>query len=995
MINPFSYNYYKNLKRPHVYLSYPNRKQICEIPVYDFETDIIANSANRGSFKVYRYRDSIQIDHYDDIQLGMYLYIDGLSWFIISDIKKNNEGFNEYLEITYIQIEHMLSQTYLTSFGSLGTESDEQGGLDRYCLYNTADQSHSILHIFNKKNPAWSIGYVDSDISTEYRNFQEESVDSYLFLTENVSKTYECVFLFDPDSMEVAVSKLENLGKNTDITLSYRNFVKSIEQASNDSDIKTVLTVSGGNDSRTNTPLGIIDVNISGTNQIYNFSYYLHMMSEELQNKLSQYEEKCKENTPAYQEKLNKLGTLYLELNNLKYRIPENINSTDWTEFGETGLQNKEQEYWQRMSLYVGKDDDYSLTQYNSYKPIHDAIERELGKRKEEIASKESEISTCKNQIDELVVRIDEFLGEQLYKELSLYVKEDTLTDDSFVATEIMTDAEILAMQESLLSHAKSELSRVCYPKFELDIDLINFTVDCNYKEFTDQLEMFNIIHIRFEENDAVLDARLLKLHINWDDPSDFKATFSNRNSLEETFGLFEEVVKQTENNSSSLSYGVGAWSNAAIVSPEIRNYMNSVFDASKQMLQNSDNQEVRIDRTGMLVKKWDSDNESFDPGQLWVTNGGLFITRDAWDTVSLALGYTKIGNDYFYGLCCESLVGKFVLSSNLYISNDSGTYTMDKDGLTAKNGSYQVRINPSTPDDIFNISIDNKNLLYIDADNKKLKFEGDIESISGHIANFTITENNLISGGVGLCSLTNPGEVAIWAGNANKVSAPFRVTNRGKIICSDIEVTGGQMNIGGGNSSFGVSKDGVLTAKNVNITGTITATAGKIGSFSIVGNDLSSNSKKTKVQWGEFYIDGDEMFIGGVRVDNTGIDMGYIGALDYAHWETTTGKIYANELYSTDDDWWEDWGLFKTVKELWNYVHSGAWNPCGSDSCGDSGGGCGKGDGCDCETCSGNDCSSYDSCVQTCDGSSGCNSCNNTVCSGDGCDGAEGPGCV
>ncbi len=995
MIKPFSYNYYKNLKRPHVYLSYPNRTQICELPVYEFQTDIIANSANRGTFKVYRYRDGIETQHYGDIELGMYLYIDGLSWFVITEINLENEGYNEYLEISYMQIEHILEHTNLTSFGSLGVESDGQGGLDRYCLHNPLDQPHSILHIFVQKNPAWSIGYVDPSISKEYRNFQNESVASYTFLTKDVSESYECIFLFDPDTLEVNVYKLENLGKDTGIILSYRNFVKSIKQKSDDSDVKTVLTVSGGNDARTNTPLGIMDVNISGTNQIYNFSYYLHMMSQELKVKLSQYEKKCKENTPTYQQKLKELGKLYVELNDLKNKAPDNLNSTDWGKYGEAQLQEKEQEFWQRMSLYVGKDDNYSTTQYNTYKPIHDAIESELGKRKKQISSKESEITSCQRQANSLVVKINEFLGDKLYKELSLYVKEDVLTDDSFVATDIMTDSEILEMQQSLIKHATSELAKVCIPKLETEIDLINFTLDYDYNEFTRQLDMFNIIHIQFEDSEAVTDARLLKLHLNWDNPDDFKATFSNRGSIDEAFAIFKEVINQTEDNSSSLSYGVGAWTSAATVSPEIRDYMNSIFDASKQMLQSSENQEVRVDRTGLLIRKWNGDSEQYDPGQAWMTNGGIFMTRDGWDSVSLALGYTKVGNDYFYGLCCESLVGKVVLASNLYISNESGNYTMDKDGLVAKNGSYQVKIKPSAPADIFSITVDNKKLLYIDANKKKLKFEGDIESTSGHIANFLITQNNLTSGGVGLCSLTTSGEIAIWAGNANKASAPFRVTNRGKLVCSDIEVTGGIFKIGdigkNDNTGFGVSNNGTLTAKNANISGNLVAKTGEIGAFSIVDGELISKSKNTYIRWGDFYINGNEMNINNTIIDEGGFYIGYIDA----RWESDTGNIYANEFYSIKERNWGHNGVLFVLEKLWEQVFKGGWTPCGSNDCNES-------DICPSnDECPGNSgCNEHltddiGGCGGGCDNcESGCNGCNNTICSGD-CDGAEGPGCV
>ena len=89
----------------------------------------------------------------------------------------------------------------------------------------------------------------------------------------------------------------------------------------NESDIKTVLTVAGGNDDRTNTPLGIIDVNIGGTNQIYNFSWYTQMMSDELKAGLQKYSDLCKTNSAEYQNKMTSLKTLYEELNELKNKF--------------------------------------------------------------------------------------------------------------------------------------------------------------------------------------------------------------------------------------------------------------------------------------------------------------------------------------------------------------------------------------------------------------------------------------------------------------------------------------------------------------------------------------------------------------------------------------------------------------------------------------------------------------------------------------------------
>ena len=646
----FSYNYYKNLKRPEVYLAYPNKKTIGALRTYELETDIMANSANTGSFIVYRYEDNEPTKFYDEITIGKYIHIYGVDWFRINEVSIINEGFNEYKEVTIMSLECELGQTYLTSFGSLGTDDDEQGGLDRYCLYDPLDAEHSIMHIFLQKNPSWSIKYIDDDISKEYRNFQEDSVDSYSVLTNTVAETYECIFIFDSYEKSVSAYKLENLGKDTQMIFNYRNVIKNIEMVSNEDDVKTVLTVLGGNDARTNTSLGIIDVNISGTNQIYNFNYYMSMMSQELKDKLKEYDELCEANKEEYQELMSSLLSHYQELNTLKNKVPdEGEDSTDWTKFGLVELEEKELIYKTNMSLYLDEDES-DLYQKNA--KIHAEIEAEIVVRKNQISAKEKEISDVQTQITNLVVSLPEVLGDDLYKELGAYIREDTLTDDSFVVTNIMTNDEVLKMQQSLLEHGRNELTKVCYPQFTFNVDLINFTMDYDYKMFTDNLEMFNIVHINFEDHDSIISARLLKMHINWDNPSDFSVTFSNRNSLKETWQLFEEVKNQAEDVSSKVEFSTGAWKNAAITSVNVNEYMNNILNASKQQLVSNDNNEIKIDSTGILCRKWIEERQIYDPGQIWITNNQIAITSDSWASVGLALGYVKVDNEYFFGLC-------------------------------------------------------------------------------------------------------------------------------------------------------------------------------------------------------------------------------------------------------------------------------------------------------------------------------------------------------
>lgn len=785
----FSYNYYKNLKNPEMYLAYPDKRIIGTLQAYDRQTDIMANDINKLTFTIYSRFNNENTPFYNDIELGKYILFVGVNWFRIDDITiENQDADNEYKEITASSLETELDQTTLTSFGSMGSDNDEQGGLDRYCLYSIGDQEHSILHIFLQTNPGWSIRYVDPNISTEYRNFQEDSVASRTFLTDKVSDVYECIFIFDSFDKSISAYKLENLGKDTGITLQYRNLIKSIKKDSSEDDVKTVLTVCGGNDDRTNTTLGIIEVNIGGSNQIYDFSYYYHMMSDELKNALIAYKKKCADNEDAYQQKLFNLKVKYEELGTLQNHVPDDHDTTDWTQYGLAELNEKEAIYKTNMKLYMN-DSDQSL--YSKNQKLHAAVEAEIGVRKSQIMAKENEINEYIKTINALIVNLRDFIGDSLYQQLGPFIREDTLTDDSFIVTNAMSDAEVLEMQKALLSHAYEELAKVSSPQYTLDVDLVNFTVNYDYKAFTDQLKMFNIVHISMDDPNEVMDVRLLKLHINWDDPSDFSATFSNKINLKETWSEYAEIRKQAEDASTKVDFSVGAWNKASATSVTMDKYMNSVLDAAKQQIVSNENNEIVIDQTGILAKKWLPEKKSYDPAQLWITNNCIGITTDNWETVGMALGYVKVGNDYFYGVVADKIFGRILMSKGLYIENASGTYAINDLGLTAQNGSYKVGINPNTPSDIFTISIDNKKLLYVDADNKKLKFEGDIESKSGHIASYVISENDLTSGKVGMSSTTTAGAISFWAGSTDRNNAAFRVDNSGKLVCSNADVAG------------------------------------------------------------------------------------------------------------------------------------------------------------------------------------------------------------
>lgn len=728
----FSYDAYKRIDRPYVYLAKPNKDYIGTIQARELNTAPCFNNISQATFKVNKYEDGEETLHYNDIALLKLVEITYMGWFQVTEINQKGDGNNEYIEVVALSLENESTSKLLTSFGQLGVETDEQGGLDRYCLYDIADKTHSILHIWLDKMPAWNIGYVDPNITKEYRTFTDDEVSAYTFLTGTVSETFECIFQFDSFAQTVSAYKLENIGKNTSIYLSYDNLIKSTVLSSNFTDIKTVFTVAGGDDN--GTPLGIIEVNPTGNNQITNFSYYKKDMSEVLRNKLDLYEVEYNNRLEGFTDATDVLKALYDELGQLKTKIPSDVNSTNWTLYGLDELNTKYNYYNERMSVYIGKTDSTSLANYNSNYVLREAVNAQLTIRKAEVSTKELAIENQRLLCESLTLNLRDYLGENLYKELSRFYHEDTFTDDTFVVTESMTDAEALEMKRELLKMAQDKLAKVCKPSYTLEVNAINFTAIPEFQRYTEQLELGNIITLDFGDG-ILVESRLLKMNINWDKPDDFVLTFSSKNRLDQGWAEFAEIASQASSASTSQHLNGTGWNNAKNKTSTFDEYMNSTLDLANQKLKNSENEEFTADSTGTTWKKWLADQNKYSPNQMWGTGNGLFLTQTSWQSVSMAIGEGGYNGATVYGVWADIIVGNLLLSKTLHVINANSSIIMNENGATFTNCDITINKGTSTlklnATDGIKLTNNGVNQFYIDASGNAT-FSGKLNAASG-----------------------------------------------------------------------------------------------------------------------------------------------------------------------------------------------------------------------------------------------------------------------
>lgn len=98
-----------------------------------------------------------------------------------------------------------------------------------------------------------------------------------------------------------------------------------------------------------------------------------------------------------------------------------------------------------------------------------------------------------------------------------------------------------------------------------------------------------------------------------------------------------------------------------------------------------------------------------------------------------------------------------------------------------------------------------------INSTNFSVTKDGDITAKSGIIGGFQLLDSKIRASNkeVGISSSTYTGDPAFWAGNIDpwenpnwQTTTPFVVTNQGKLIASDVQITGGNINVIGDEST-------------------------------------------------------------------------------------------------------------------------------------------------------------------------------------------------
>ena len=278
-----------------------------------------------------------------------------------------------------------------------------------------------------------------------------------------------------------------------------------------------------------------------------------------------------------------------------------------------------------------------------------------------------------------------------LLRELNCYWIEGDYTNEHISVLEETTPEETVALSNELLAAGRTELNKVCQPRFSFSIESRDATKQYEFKEQMESLELGKVITIEKEEGVWYYPA-LLEISMSLDDSEEFNLTFANAIRLDDWGYEYADLISSSASTSRQVSAN---WQDIVAYAKEretISSIIKDPLDTSlRAAFANMVNQEFITDKNGILGRKRVSEtSDEFENEQVRLINNLLIFTDDNWETAKTALGkiYYKDEDGNLvtsYGLVAETIIGSLMIGEKLKIHNNGNTVNIDGDGISIK----------------------------------------------------------------------------------------------------------------------------------------------------------------------------------------------------------------------------------------------------------------------------------------------------------------------
>ena len=369
-----------------IYLCRPDRTVICAlngVHINSVEYEQQLKDFNHLTFNVDRYIDIdgeyVESAGYEKLKDHMTIYLEGLDYFQLQEpTLQNDNGRYEYKACEAYSDEKTFEDKDMKglSFNKGTTDSmemlatnnvDDMGYAKEYITFcNDRNHELSLMHLVLDRVPGWSVGYIDPAIKNEKYSFEADNTNAYAFLNTTVANVVKCVFYFDTINRTVSAYAKENIGKDTNIFIGWRNALNMLKMTPQADTMYNALTIQGDEE------LDITRVNY-GRSYIYNLDYYLttNYFPQETIDKIKIWQKWQIDNHAKYIENGKKSAEYQAKIDEIYYRVPnDGIQIAQYKTMNQETLEKTLKMYEQMLTtiqVSVDTRDDHEKDSSGNY----------------------------------------------------------------------------------------------------------------------------------------------------------------------------------------------------------------------------------------------------------------------------------------------------------------------------------------------------------------------------------------------------------------------------------------------------------------------------------------------------------------------------------------------------------------------------------------------------------------------------------------------------
>lgn len=284
-------------------------------------------------------------------------------------------------------------------------------------------------------------------------------------------------------------------------------------------------------------------------------------------------------------------------------------------------------------------------------------------------------------------------------------------TNAHFYFTYNVSELERRSVAWDLYEFGRESLEKLAQPAYTFSISSANFFSLDEFLQFRAHISLGERVYVEVDDGE-VLKPICIGVRLTWEDPTSLELSFSDSYiSSDNAFRLADLLDKSA---SMSRKVDISKYTYASFTdsgaSSDIKAFMESALDIAKRNILSTGEQAISIGDSGIRLRKWANENKTaYDDKQVWMHNNSILMTKDNWNTASIAIGafHDENAGDC-WGIVAPMLAGTILAGTSLVIesskknSNGTSVFRVDENGCTLydcdMNVLYkdtQIAINP------------------------------------------------------------------------------------------------------------------------------------------------------------------------------------------------------------------------------------------------------------------------------------------------------------